>query len=149
MTGLLVAIPAARRFSAPVPVWSTVPVWEPVRPALAAAAVGPHAHGPRTARADRDDLYLEDAARKSSYRDVGDAATVHLLDAATIDVHGHAHDPRAARLGQAEGELAQVLAASPRRRRGGGPAARLRVPAAVDRARGRILLGRRKGEVGR
>src|SRR3954465_11161134 len=85
---------AARRSSAPVP------VWEPVRPALVAAAVGSHAHGPRTARADRDDLDLEDAARKSPYRDVGDAATAHLLDAVTIDVHGHSGDARAAGLGQ-------------------------------------------------
>src|SRR3954469_16582734 len=88
---------AARRSSVPVP------VRDPVRPALVAAAVGPHAHGPRTARADRDDLDLEDAARKSPYRDVRDAATVDLLDAVTVDVHGHAHDPRATRLGQAEG----------------------------------------------
>src|SRR3954454_21174974 len=139
MTGLLVAIPAARRFSAPVPVWSTVPVWDPVRPALAAAAVGPHAHGPRTARADRDDLDLEHAARKSIYRDVGDPVTVHPLDAATIDVHGHAHDPSAARLGQTEGEPAQVLAASLRRWWSRSTADRLCVPAAVDRARGGIL----------
>src|SRR3954462_10913799 len=129
---------AARRSSVPVP------VREPVRPALAVAAVGSHAHGPRTARADRDDLDLEDAARKSPYRDVSDAATVHLLDAATVDVHGHAHDPRAARLGQAEGELPKGLAAPLRRRRGGGTTARLRFPAAVDRVRGRILLGRRE-----
>src|SRR4051812_2094298 len=107
---------------APVPVLSTVPVWEPVRPALAAAAVGSHADGPRTARAHRDDLDLEDAPRKSPYRDVGDTATAHLLDAATIDVHGHAHDPRAARLVQTEGEPADVLAASLRRRRGRGTA---------------------------
>src|SRR4051812_31799795 len=134
---------------APVPVCVTVPVWDSVRPALAAAAVGPHAHGPRTARADRDDLDLEDAPRKSLDRDVRDPATVDLLDAATIDVHGHAHDPRAVRLRQTEGEPAQVLAASLRRRRSRGTADRLRVRAAVDRAPGRILLGRRKSEVGR
>src|SRR4051794_3440982 len=74
-----------------------VPVRESVRPALAAAAVGPHAHGPRTTRADRHDLDLEDAARKPLYRDASDSVAADLLDAATIDVHGYSHDPRAAR----------------------------------------------------
>src|SRR5437764_15131598 len=100
-----------------------------MRPALATAAVRPHTHNPRTARAERDDLHLEDAPRKSLQRDVGDTATVHLLDAATVDVHGHAHDPPAARLVQTEGEPAHVLAVSVRRQCERVPADRLRVTA--------------------
>src|SRR4051794_9308669 len=127
-----------------------MPVYVRVRLALVAAAVGPHAHGPRAARGDRDDLPLPVAARTPPYRDAGDAVAEHPLDALPIDVHGHAHDPPAPRLVDAVGEPALVLAASLRRLRGGAAADRLRERAAELGARGGILLQRRrKGEVAR
>src|SRR3954453_19181865 len=106
----------------------------PVRPgawaALPAASVGPRADDPAAEAGSRDELDPEQAERQATEAHRVDPVGPAPDHAAPVHGHRHRPDAPAARLAQAEAELATVHAGAP-----GGQPARARL--GRGRARGR------------